>query len=340
MKASLKFIASKISRRLRLPNGVSPKGGLEAYYVLEKYIKEPEAFWQGIGLRQVNKVKCAAQAFIDAGFENTEDLAKQLVTYVKNHRNSYYRPVFVMGPGGSGTTWLGAMLGDFSGFQYGREIYIPQGIFYLYHRLKNQEMSDLIWSIMILHSWGLNCPNEGFEYDFVNSARSIFVYEIFQDIWPSGRFIYLVRDPRDQILSVTFRKPNYRRFIEPNMDDMSYLIQNAKKYAKFYNRFQKINTNNIYVLKYEDLKRDTYGELIKIAKYFRLNINDNEIYKVVYKNCAENMRSGKVIKRGNLDEGGVAGSWRDLLKCKEKELIKPIIRKSLIELGYEINENW
>ncbi len=58
-----------------------------------------------------------------------------------------------MGSGGSGSTWLGAMVGSLPGFCYGREIYLPRSISYLYRRLKTQEMCDLVWALMVFPAW-------------------------------------------------------------------------------------------------------------------------------------------------------------------------------------------
>ncbi len=340
MKTWLKKTWLSLTGKATLPKGVNSGRNFSAEEVLERYIGEPESFWRGVGIRHAAKVVKAANAFAKAGIERPDRLSRRLLTHVRNHRDRFFRPFFVMGAGGSGSTWLGAMLGDFSNFRYGGEIYIPTGMLYLYQRFRNQEAKDLIWSVMMLHAWGLTDPEADFEYEFVNSARSIFSYDILKEIWPAGRFVYLIRDPRDQILSVTYRKMKYRGELKPGISDRSYLLYNAKKNAKINREFKRIENSSICITKYEDLKQDTVGELKKIVDYFLLDIADPEIVSAVYRNSAENMRSGKVKMRGNLDEGGVARHWKNILSDKDKKLIKPIVGKILLELGYETDNRW
>ncbi|NIM98698.1 MAG: hypothetical protein GTO24_11655 [candidate division Zixibacteria bacterium] len=326
--------------RVKLPKGLSPSSRLTAQKVLERYLAESETFWVGRGLRHAAKVQEALRAFAEAGAKGEASVAKMLLDRVREVRFEYYRPFFVMGAGGSGSTWLGAMLGDLPGFQYGREIYLPRGISYLYRRLRNREMSDLVWAVMLLHAWGFNCPEEEFKSEFVNSARSIFNYDIYKEIWPQGRFIFLVRDPRDQILSVTYRKSAYRKAVAPKSSDREYLLRNARRFMKIYRQYKRIDPAEIHVTTYEKLRGDTRSGFMRILERFQLDFSDDTTANILYQHDAENIRTGKVDWKGNLDEGGISKSWRESITDQEKQLLRPIIQDALEEFGYERNDNW
>jgi hypothetical protein len=330
------FYIHKPFQRFTLPRGFALRRDLSAREILITYLSAPEIFWSGPSLRQAEKVRNALQAFKEAGVEQPGTVAERLLDCVQSLRDTHYRPFFVMGAGSSGSTWLGAMLGDLPGFCYGREIYLPSGISYLYRRFKNQEMADLIWTLMLLPSWGFNFPEKNFAHNFVNSGRSISHYDIYREIWPAGRFIFLVRDPRDQLLAATYRKPSYRQATAPHADDLTYLQYKVRKFVKRYRVFKRIiHSEKLYMIRYEQLKNDTVGEMRKLCEWAQVDVAEDVLSKIVYQNNAQNMRAGLVPKRGNLDEGGIAKSWREVMTEQEKKLIMPSIQEALKDFGYE-----
>jgi hypothetical protein len=334
----IRTIFRAIRARMTLPKELAPGRNLKGIDVVELYIRNPESFWRGPMLRHAAKIHETGKSFQRHGVKHPRDLAELLISEVGRVRDVRQSPVFIMGAGGSGSTWLGRLVGDLPGYQYGREIYIPPGVSYLYRKLKTPHMSEAIWAIMLLHSCGYSDDPMNFDHEFVNSARSIKDFDILQAIWPKGKFIFLVRDPRDQVLSVTYRKADYRKAIAPDKNNLEYLLYNAKKYMKLYKLYKYYCSkypNIIYTIKYEDLKKDTCDELIKLRDNFKMSNANEEIAKSVFDNDAENMRTGKVKKRGNLDEGGLAKDWRSLLTEKERNSIIPIIKKAVFEFRYD-----
>lgn len=328
----------KLFARLTLPKELTPGRNLTGMDVMDLYIQKPESFWQGPMLRHAVKIHETRKSFHKHGIKQPHDLAELLITEVRKIQDVRHAPFFIMGAGGSGSTWLGRLIGDLPGYQYGREIYIPPGLAYLYRKLKTPQMSEAIWAIMLLHSCGYSDNPMNFDHEFVNSARSLNNFDIFHTIWPKGKFIFLARDPRDQILSVTYRKLEYRKAIAPDKNDMDYLLMNAKKYIKTYRLYKshcKKYPGCIYMIKYEDLKKDTFGELARLIDSYKIKTSNEEIAQSVYNNDAENMRAGKIKKRGNLDEGGMSQNWRIALTEKEGDKIFPIVQEALSELNYD-----
>jgi hypothetical protein len=334
----IKAISKKIFTRMTLPKGLAPDRNLEGMDVMELYIRNPESFWQGPMLRHAAKIHETRKSFQQHGVKQPYDLAELLISEVRKVRDVRHSPFFIMGAGGSGSTWLGRLIGDLPGYQYGREIYIPSGLTYLHRKLKTPQMSEAIWAIMLLHSCGYSDNPMDFDHEFVNSARSLNNFDLFHTIWPKGKFIFLVRDPRDQILSVTYRKLDYRKVVAPDKSDMGYLLHNAKRYMKTYKMYKNYCNkypDTIYTIKYEDLKNDIIGELIRLRDNYRLATPTEAIAQAVYNNDAENMRTGKIKKRGNLDEGGISRNWRITLTENEGRNVLPIVQKALVELNYD-----
>ena len=333
-------ILGKIVKRTTLPKSFWFSKNPTAQEVLIQYLSKPETFWYGVDRLQAVKVRSDVKAFMDIGMAHPQAIAELLLHQVQKCQHTHCCPFFVMGAGSSGSTWLGAMLGDLPGYCYGREIYVPPGMAYMYHKLKNQEMVHLVWAIMLLSSWRWQGPETDFAREFVNSARSIQHYPIYRRIWPQGRYIFLVRDPRDQLLSTVHRKQSYRQAVAPRSSDLAYLWWGIRKLRYTYRHFKKINQNEIHVVKYEHLQQDTINEMRKIANRFQVQVSEAIIGSIVYQHGAENMRRGLVPRRGNLDEGGVAKGWRDLLTKKEKRFMKPFIQETLEAFGYEQNSAW
>lgn len=330
----------KIFAWTTLPKELTPERNPDGIDVMDLYIRKPESFWQGPTLRHAVKIDETRKAFQQHGIKQPHDLAELLITEVRKIQDVRHAPIFIMGAGGSGSTWLGRLIGDLPGYQYGREIYIPPGLAYLYRKLKTPQMREAIWAIMLLHSCGYSDNPMNFDHEFVNSARSLNNFDIFHAIWPQGKFIFLVRDPRDQILSVTYRKLEYRKAIAPDKNDMEYLLINAKKYMESYKTYRKHckkYPGQIHVVKYENLKNSTFDELVRLRDNCKMATPNEAIAQSVYNNDAENMRAGKIKKRGNLDEGGISQNWRVALTKKEADKIIPIIQDALAELNYDTN---
>lgn len=322
------------------PVGLFLRRNLTAHVVLTRYISCPEDFLRGIAVRQAIKVRNALQAFHNSGFNTPCAVADKILHRVRALQERNYRPFFIMGAGGSGSTWLGAMLGDLRGFCYGGEIYTPLGLSYLYRFRKSREMADLIWAIMLLHSWASTGPAVVFDCEFVNSGRSVFQYPLYREIWPTGRFVYLVRDPRDQVLSTTYRKARYRKAVAPGVDDLRYLKHNAKKYMSIYGAFAKLNRHQVYILKYEQLVQNRVDQLTKLLQWAEVKVDEGGLSTVVNLHDADRMRNGEVAWRGNLDEGGRAESWRQRMTEQERNVIKPILQKAIEAFGYEKDSGW
>lgn len=323
-----------------LPKALQPYKHVTAANILRRYIDTPETFWRGAALRHAEKVKLATRNLMAGQQCGSEELVEKIMKMAHTSFLDCDRPIFVMGAGGSGSTWLGAMVGDVPGYSYGREIYIPFSIKTLFLRRSDQQIKLAVSAIMILHAWGLHHPGSDYRHNFVNSGRSVYDYPMFKKIWPRGTYLCLVRDPRDLLMSVTHRKANYRAAKSPTYNDRQYLQSNARSIRRLYKRIDKIDDGDINFIKYEKLKSDVLGTLSHISDVHRERWDPSVLSNIVFSHSAENMRAGIVKKAGNLDEGGQSASWHESMSREDRELVCPYIQNILEKYGYENDSNW
>jgi hypothetical protein len=90
-----------------------------------------------------------------------------------------------------------------------------------------------------------------------------------QKLFPNAKFIHLVRNPYDNLLS--FR--NYRRKQKSKFPSLRDLVESLKvNYYYLYKNQELID--NYYVLKYEDLVTDTNNHMQAISKFLEIPFND------------------------------------------------------------------
>lgn len=148
-----------------------------------------------------------------------------------------------------------------------------------------------------------------------------------------------MRDPRDQALSMTYRKQRYRAFIARDLSDDQYLERNCRSAISFCSTYQAIK-EQVYMVRYEDLRADTIAVVRGLLDYLGITVKEEELDKAVFQNDAGNMRKGLVSKHGNLDEGGVAQCWREIMTDHQRTVCKPILEDVVEYFGYDQREDW
>jgi Sulfotransferase domain len=193
------------------------------------------------------------------------------------------------------------------------------------------------------------------DFDRMPRPRIIKSHECFDPRYP--RVIYIVRDPRDVVLS----QYHYHRKIRKIEDDSSL--------EKFVTRFlagetcphgswgQNIATwlstsegnPRFLLLRYEDLVVDTACELAKIVAFLQLSAGTEQIAQAVERSSADRMRQ---LEKSQTDKNElVKGSRKDLSFVRaagsggwRSELPEPMVAKIEVawgplmqRLGYELS---
>jgi hypothetical protein len=193
------------------------------------------------------------------------------------------------------------------------------------------------------------------DFDRMPRPRIIKSHECFDPRYP--RVIYIVRDPRDVVLS----QYHYHRKIR-KLDDESPLEQ-------FVTRFlagetcphgswgQNIATwlytseegPRFLLLRYEDLVADTARELAKVAAFLQLSAGPEQIAQAVERSSADRMRQlekkqtdkNALVKGSRKDLSFVraagAGGWRSELPAPMVARIEAAWGPLMQRLGYELS---
>ncbi|MGB8831501.1 MAG: sulfotransferase domain-containing protein [Candidatus Sulfotelmatobacter sp.] len=192
------------------------------------------------------------------------------------------------------------------------------------------------------------------EFDRMTRPRIIRSHECFDPRYP--RVIYVVRDPRDVVLS----QYHYHRKLRKIEDDSPL--------EKFVARFlagetcphgswgQNISTwlstmqgdPRLLLLRYEDLVADTARELTKVVRFLNLAASSQQIAQAVERSSAEQMRKleekqmdkSALMKGSRKDLSFVrsarSGGWRSELPAPMVASIEAAWGPLIQHLGYEL----
>lgn len=167
-------------------------------------------------------------------------------------------------------------------------------------------------------------------------------------------FIYLVRDPRDVILSYadhlginhqeTFDLMTYNYSTEISTSDKNYRSVFLGSWASNYNSWKNFNISKGLIIKYEDLIKNTEKTFTQIIKYLseidNITINQEKIKRCI-KNTNFSVLQNLETKTGFSEKGkniffrkGIIGDWKNNLDTKITKKIETIFYKEMKELKY------
>ena len=162
--------------------------------------------------------------------------------------------------------------------------------------------------------------------------------------------IYILRDGRDAIVSYYFY---HKKFFDLNCSFLDFLKQgHTKDWADHIITWLYQNrTNNLYLLKYEDLLDNTKEELENLLNYFKINYTEEELVKAIEYSSFQNMQKiekekGFIKEKGdgnkeiNFVRKGQKNSWKEFFGEEEKRIFKKESGCLLNLLEYEKGTNW
>ncbi len=178
-------------------------------------------------------------------------------------------------------------------------------------------------------------------YEFTNSKNTI-------------GYIYLVRDPRDVVLSYashigksveeTFLYLTNERYMELLDDDIPHASALLGSWANNYNSWKNCDFSKGIIVRYEDLISDPEKNFLEIVKFLN-KINSIEIDPIRIKKCCENTNFNKLKElennqgfsekgKNNFFRKGKAGDWKNNLNSKVRADIEEIFNIEMKELKY------
>lgn len=207
--------------------------------------------------------------------------------------------VFLMNIGSSGSHWIEAMLEDYPEISCVNEVYFPK---ILRKKVLNFDSYSLNLMMNVINLAHLKQDEElYFDKIIVNSAH-VLGTGFYKKCDIKCMCIMLARDPYDIVVSRTFRKDAYRKYIAPEATDLEYLDLNIFRVNRFYTR--NLEKDFHAVVKYEDFTQNGDTALRNLLKVIGIRkINDGLIEEIMYKHDRNNILSGKSKNSANLFTG-------------------------------------
>lgn len=276
--------------------------GLEAFLA---YVEDPFSFWDGKALRQARKLDKKKRALAEQIGCAPGDVGPRVVAQARERQAA--GPVYVTGLGGSGSHWLSGMLAELGGFFDAGEVYFPTALRRIFDDDPNQA-PVVLDALHLLHSRSYPVVNER----AVNCAAGAYRTADYLRWDPTSSVLYLVRNPRDQVLSTTFRKAEYRHEVAGRSEDAEYLVERCGISRTDRYGYLKAGIGADATVRYEDLRSSPVSELARIAAVLGVSVNDSQLARIADRFDADNIRAGKVAPTGNLFLEAEGAPWKAL----------------------------
>jgi|GEM_PF-1886190 len=255
---------------------------------------------------------------------------KYIIDFLKKKAKSIEKKVLVAGYPRSGNSWFNYMLANLLGAKW-IDIHKPE--------VRNSDPE-----IRRRTGWGDKPLSHNSPYAYVIKSHQR--RDRVKDIEQYDKIIYLVRDPRDVLVSYFY----FRNLHEPKLQNqeiidiynkqlvtekfselLSEVTQEWKKHYLTWANHEK------YILKYEDLLSDTKGELEKVCNYLGYKPPADILTDVVNFYEFEKMSSGR--KHGEEDNDkfvrkGIVGDYKNYLSGIQLDEFNTICGPEMRALGY------
>lgn len=115
------------------------------------------------------------------------------------------------------------------------------------------------------------------------------------------------------------------------------------EYNRKWNKELKEGNSNVYMLRYEDLLKDTEGVMMNmLTDFFNIEVDEKRLKQIVHKFSFENQtkRKNGVEDPNSFLRKGIVGDWKNYFNEDAKRIFKEHAGNELIRLGYEKDLNW
>lgn len=148
---------------------------------------------------------------------------------------------------------------------------------------------------------------------------------------------YIYRDPRDIVISGLDAG---RKLRERGIFDRFGKLNTMKEaidwcYGMVRDNWQRwSNVQGVLYFRYENLVKDTLGELLRLSDYLEIKVKKGAIKKIIDKYDAENLRKSiKEINKYHFNVGK-AGRFREVMTGEELESCNEIFGDYIEKMGY------
>ncbi|MDA7577370.1 sulfotransferase domain-containing protein [Candidatus Pelagibacter sp.] len=259
----------------------------------------------------------------------------------------------------SGNTWVRSFLSNYLNYKYEFDFKLLENIRkFPDQKLTKQLNIDTSNFINIASNWEtmqdyINLKNST-TYLKTHSALITVNGNKFTSSTNTAGYIYLVRDPRDVILSlashlnitikqalIDMKNENNFEYLSPKSNHISTIMSS---WDNNYNSWKKCTFVKGIIIKYEDLISDPLKTFSKIINYLN-EINGIKIDNSRVLDCIQNTKFDNLKKiedekgfaenmNGKFFRKGIAGQWKKDLDKNIIDQIEKRFEKEMKELGY------
>jgi hypothetical protein len=168
--------------------------------------------------------------------------------------------------------------------------------------------------------------------------------ELLMSLLPRSRMIFLLRDGRDVVDSVLDARGGNGWTVQTQVDlsdagqRLAYVRRQARLWLNCTNAVQSAYEAHPpelrWLVRYEDLRRDTLAALRPLVGWLGLSSSDEELRDAIDANAFESI-PGWLKGPGTPRRAAKSGLWRENMTPGEQEAMEEIIGPKLADLGYE-----
>ena len=179
-----------------------------------------------------------------------------------------------------------------------------------------------------------------------NGGRLIKTHEVYHPEYRKA--VYLVRDPRDVALS-EYAYQTALGLVNQPLDTYLpvFLSKGVNPFASWSAHVNSwlsapLSPENLLVVKFEDLRRDTVAGVSEIVRFFGITPNEDQIRAAVANNSVERMKAKeketpqRASKKGQFIRSGSVGGWRGKMNDAQIAIVREHAEKLLNRLGYPL----
>lgn len=225
-----------------------------------------------------------------------------------------------------------------------------------------KQAEDRLMQVMLqsIVSFGLNQSGKSLLVDKITpyEGTSDVVQQQLERFFPTAKKVFLLRDPRDVVLSNVMlwlgRNPDSTP-IQQRRDGI-FLNQMNGSYQRFFcdsdlNRFCDQWMDAIRYLmpicgltiRYEDLLKDQAASLAKLFRYLSVESSSSVIAECCEESSFNKMSGGRMRGDGRVTDfirKGIAGDWKNYLTRDDGIAINSRIGEILLEYDYATDPDW
>ncbi|GAA4719340.1 hypothetical protein GCM10023216_04970 [Isoptericola chiayiensis] len=256
------------------------------------YASDIRAWWPEKSQRQADKMTNRMSAIRRKLNYTQHDLIDAVVGVAQFRSDTTPLTVFMPNCGSSGSHWIEPMLQELGGYQACGEIYLSHRIRESISLLSPAQRTSFLDAVHIAH--GRRDPRQLVHTRFVNTAHN---WETPQLFHAPARTVFIARNPIDIVVSRSFRKSSYRRFIAPEMGDREYVRRNTNLVNRFYT--QALQTGLDGFVRYEDVRADG----VRALDFLMRVLNDPRQVSDLAGVLRDFAKDGALVARTNIYSG-------------------------------------